>query len=334
LKFSSSLELSTLTPEFLDYVYRSVSDRAGEAAIAREGGLPVFGLMLDVLDFERMMKGDAETREDLRYAKPQGLITGYDMGFKVFRGFGLMHDARQMRFRFHKIGAGSNSTDDQSGQFICTRVRPLKAGRAVTIGNVPEPDPKYYRAEVAVAVVFMNDVFSNLFVPSLDNLGSGLTFGPQPGLTGQWQWINIRDNATNQLGESGYFYGRLQIFPKPLLFSAETTAILYRRCPQAWREVCEIQGRDDVGTGAIAVAANAVEADFDSTYRQVDLTLASKLDAGVGDAVTVTHGGGACSMTVASDALAPTYTFAWASGASNAPTVYTNFTTASTVEVV
>lgn len=334
LKFSSALELSALSWRFLDYVHSSLSDRAGEAAISRDSGKPVFGLMIDITDFERMIYADADLREDFRFAKPQNVITGYDFGMRVYRGYALIHDPRQMRFRVYKVGLGTNSTDDESGQLICTRVLPLKAGRSVTIGNVPTPDPKYYRAEVGVGVIFMNDVFINLFVPSLDNLGSGMTFGPAPGLTGEWMWINNKDNQNNILGATGFFYGRFQIFPKPLLFSAECTAFIYKRCPQAWKEVCKVETVSDVGTGAVALAAAVTAANYSQTTNRFTATLAQKIEAGPGTAVTVKKASGVSfSATVADAALAPTYTFVWADGATGEPTAYTDLTTASTVTV-
>lgn len=337
IKFDADLEVSTLNWEFLDYLRTSLADRAGEAALANEGGMPVFGLMLDYLDFERMIKANPDLREDWHYAMPSALIEGYNMGMKKYRGFALIHDARQMRFTPLKIGAGANETDDESGQMICTRVLPLRSGRAATIGNVPEPNPKYYRAEIGVGVIFMNDVLQNLFVPSIDNLGSGMTFGPAPGLTGEWKWINIPDNTGNQLGESGYFYGRFQLFPKPLLFAHDCTVFIYRRCTQALRTLCEVQGHEDVGSGAVAMAVVPVAGDFDATNRRVTLTLAKLLDAGIGDTVTInTDDGDDFTATIVSDALAPKYTFAWASGATNAPSAVTelNDTAQVTVTVV
>lgn len=335
IKIPVGAELSTLNWTFLDYLRQSLADRAGKAAVARDSGMPVFGLMIDIMDFERMVRADSALYEDFRWAKTSELITGYNFGMKQYRGFALIHDPRQMRFRFMKIGAGTNSTDDQSGYVICTRVLPLRAGRAVTIGNVPEPNPKYYRAEVGIGVIFMNDVIVNLFVPSISDLGSGLKFGPAPGLTGEWKWINIPSPTTNMLGETGFFYGRFQIFPKPLLFSSDTTVFAYRRCPQAWKTVCGADVLDTVTTGAVSVAADAVTGDFSSTRRTIALTLANGINAGIGQAVTIKKAdSNSFAAKVADAALAPTYTFVWASGASNAPTAYSDFTSAvSTVTV-
>jgi len=315
ISFADSLKISTLNWSYLDYIRQSLSDRAGEAALGRDSNMAMYGLMIDYIDFERFVLENDKLREDFRFAKPQDLIQGYNMGFKSYRGFILMHDPRQMRFKFSHI---------TSDVVYAKRVKPLKAGRAVTIGQVPEPNPEYYRAELAIGVIFMNEVFQNLFAPNLQNLGSGMVFGPAPGFTGEWQWINIKSPTTNMLGESGFFYGRFEIWPKPLMYSAECTVFLYRRCPQSWRTGCEIQTRDDVGVGAVAMAAVPVAGDFDSTTRTVTLTLAKKLAGGVGDTVTInTDDGDDLTAVISSDALAPTYTFAWESGASNAPSAVT-----------
>ena len=329
IKYPSGLEISTLNWDFLDYLRTNLADRAGEASLAMDSGMPIFGLMIDYLDFERMIKADSNLREDWHYAQPGSLIDGYNMGMKKYRGMALMHDARQMRFRPLRLGAGSNSTDDESGMTIATRVLPLRAGRAATIGNVPEPNPNFYRAEIGLGVIFMNDVVQNLFVPSIDNLGSGMTFGPAPGLTGDWKWINIQDNVNNQLGQSGYFFGRFQIFPKPLLFAHDATVFIYRRCAQALGTACAVQSNSDVTSGAVAVSADAVTADFDSTNRRITLTLAHLIDAGINGAVTIKKADTTTFVAkVAADASAKTYTFVWASGATNAPTAYSDFTAA------
>jgi len=80
IKFDDGLEVSTLNWTYLDYLRASLADRAGEASIARESGMPIFGLMIDLLDFERFVLADSALREDFRYAKPQEIIRGYDFG--------------------------------------------------------------------------------------------------------------------------------------------------------------------------------------------------------------------------------------------------------------
>lgn len=313
--YNPTVEISTLNWDFIDYIRYSLSERAADAAIAKIGGMAVFGLMIDVIDFEKMVKADEELRKDWREAKPQTLIDGYSMGVTYFRGMGIMHDPRQMRFRIKGV-------DAVSGKMVATRVNPRRLGRALTIGQMPEPSPDYFRAELAIGVVFMNDVYMNQFVSSLDTIGSGTTFGPAPGLTGTWKWINIPDPVSNLLGESGFFYGRFQIYPKPLIHANDCTVFLYRRCVSALRTKCAIQSHDDVVAAATAIptAVAAAAADVDVPNRRVTLTLTGLLAAGLGDPVTVKVGhdsGADVAMRILSDSLAPQYVFGWVNAATN-----------------
>jgi hypothetical protein len=162
-------------------------------------------------------------------------------------------------------------------------------------------------------------VLINLFVPTLDTLGSGTYFGATPGLNGLWSWVNIRDNVTNQLGETGYFLGRYELYPKPLRFAQDCTVFAYRRCPQALRTKCAIESHSDTEDAAtdVDVAVDAAAGDIDLVNRRVVLTLAKLLPAGPGDPVTFTlddEGGNdvtAASAVIADSSMAPTYTFAF-----------------------
>lgn len=325
VSFSSSLKVSTLNWGYLDYIRHSLEARAGEASLSRQSGRAVFGLMIDMADFEKFVLADDKLRETFLYAAPQKLIDGYDMGMTQFRSLALIHDPEQARFRFKTITAGN---------VIATRVPPMRAGRAVTIGNVPEPNPAYYRAELAIGVMFMNQVLENLFVPSISNLGSGMTFGPAPGLTGEWMWINNRGPSENRLGETGNFYGRFQIFPKPGLFGSEATVFLYARCPQTWVTACEVTTLDSASSEAVALAAAAAAADYDSTNLTATVRLAKALTGGLTSTVSVKKANGDIfTGTIVDASMAPTYKIAWTSSTTNKPSAETDFTTASTVQI-
>lgn len=330
LQFPSALELSALNWNLLDFLHNDLKIRAGAmGAIGKEGGMPTFGLMIDLLDFERQVLADSARRNDFNYAYPKEVIQGYSMGMTVYRGWALMDDMCQMRFRVKDI-----ATVNGVSMVRATRVLPQRGGQQVEFGKIPEPNPKHFTAEIGLGVAFMNDVVMNRFVPTVETLGSGTHFGATPGLNGEWGWINNRDNANNLLGETGLYFGRYQIFPKPLPHAKDAVVFIYRRCPQAWREVCPIESAVDTvsGTSAVSVAVAAVAADYDGTNNMVTLRLADSIRVAVGTPVTITKtGGSAFSAVVAQSAFAPIYTFAWASGATNAPASEADFTTAATV---
>lgn len=329
LTYSSGTKIGTLNYEFLDFLREDLSARAFGAALSRINNMPTFGWCGDCRDFERMVMSDPELRQDWRWFQPSALIDSYNMSFKNMRGWMIIHDPAQMRFRI---------LSDNGTLVTATRVYPMVNGVAGIIGNIPQPNPLYYKADLAVAVVFLNDVVSNEFVPSTTSVGSGTYFGPQEGLNGKWQWLNILDKTTNPLGLIGNFYGRMQIFAKPGLYSTEATAILYRRCPQVPNTGCRIDNAAKTvqsGTG-VAVAKAAVAADIDLTNKAFWLTLVSPIAVGPGSAATVTFAaanGGTASMVVACAdcSEAPKYKFTYQAAEIPGNLVIANLATGTTV---
>jgi hypothetical protein len=322
ITFDADLQLSTLNWSYFDYLHNYLSDQCPEAALSSDSGMPIFGLMVDLRDVDKHLRSDPDLREDFRFAQPSTLIEGYPVSVKKFRGWGLVHDSRQMRFKFHHI--------DASGNAVCKRVKPMREGRAVTIGNVPEANPEYYQAEVALGVVLMNNVLQNQVPPSVPNMGSGMVFGSVPGYNGTFAWINEYDRVYNPLRKTGYFFAEFEIFPKPLMYSTEAVVFIYRRCPQTWNTGCEIETLEDAATSSVTVAAAAVAADVDATNQTVTLTLSKVLDARLGDTCTITRStGGTDTVVIAQDGLAPTYVFASASAVG----AYTDYAAGTSVTV-
>lgn len=328
VEFDASLlgKMSGLNWTFLDFIRNYMQDQCADAALSSSGGRPIFGLMLDVNDFEKMVYADADLRQDMRWAMPQQLISGYDMGFKQYRGFALIHDMRQPRFELSTITAG--------GLAHCKRVLPRRAIRPGTIGLIPEANPAYHRAQIGLGVIFMNEVVQILVPPTVDNLGSGMTFGPAPDFNGQWTWINEYDKVENPLREVGYFFARFEYYVKPLIHSQYATIFLYRRCTTAIQSTCYQESKGTTDNTDVLLAAAPVAADFDATNRTVTLHLQTRLGAGLGAAVSITKDNAAAfAAVIADDSLAPIYTFAWANGATNAPTAYTDLNDTTAVKV-
>lgn len=313
LLFSSDLEVSTLNWTFFDWWQDYLGDECPEAAIAAKSGLPVFGLILHLRDFDRMVMQNQELREDVRYAKSEILLDDYRT-FTEFRGWALIHDNRQMRFKIESIVTDPvHEGTTLTGNFVkAKRVKPMQEGRQVTIGNVPEANPDYNYSELAVGVVFMNEVMTNLIPSLVGDLGMGMKFGPCPGYDGKFMWINEYDRELNPLREVGYFFARFQAFPKPQLFSNQAIVFLYRRCPQTIATIC---ARLDDGThlGDEGVVPNGVvqsAGTYDPDTETITVTLDNILGCGAGSQVTVT--GASAGGIIADASLAPTYVLAFA----------------------
>lgn len=321
--FPYASKLSTLNWSFFDWWQDYLGDQCPDAAIAMMDGMPVFGLMVHKRDFNRMVMRDADLREDLRYANARVLIEDY-RSFKEFKGWALIHDPRQMRFKYQKHD-GTTVT--------AVRVKPMKEGRAVTIGNIPVADPNYVKAELAVGVVFMNEIYQNLIPTPITNAGGGMIYGGAPGYEGTFKWINEYDKDLNPLREVGYFFARFEAFPKPLMYSGEAIVFLYLREPQTWSTEQDITTDSRASNGPLSPTTAAVTGDVARTSPgpyTVKLTLSTFLNASVGDAVTLADSNAASWSAIVADASdAPTYVFM----GSTAPTVYTVWTTAATVTV-
>ena len=321
IEFDATLldKVSTLNWTPFDLVRSYMADAAPDAGIATESGMPVFSLMIDLLDFEKFVMAEANVREDMRYAQPEQLIKGYNMGFKVYRGMAITHDVRQARF------SGSTIV---GGKLRCKRVLPRRAIRAGTIGYIPEVNPDYITAEYGTAVLFLNNVASILVPDPISNLGSGMTFGPAQGFNGQWTWINNRGPTENQLGEAGYFFARFEYHLKPMRYAEHAMVLLYRRCPHVLKTSCVIDSETAAVSEAL-IAKAAVSGDVDATLNTVTLTLVKKLSAGLGAKVTITKDAtdaGTFTAYIIETQDAPTYKFGWVSGASGAPTAAGNYT--------
>jgi len=326
ITFSAALKISTLNWTFFDWWQDYLGDQCPEAAPATIDGMPVYGLMIHKRDFDKMIMGDPSLREDMRYAKSSVLFDDYRK-FSEFKGWAIIHDQRQMRFKIKSVATTT---------VTAKRVLPMREGRAGTIGNIPEANPDYNNAELAVGIVFMKEVIQNLIPTPISNAGGGMIFGPAPGYNGTFQWINEYDRELNPLKEVGYFFARFEAFPKPLMFSSDCIIFLYRRCAQTWTTECEVNTLPetaDIGD-TVTVAVNAVAGDLIAATRTIVLTLSKKLACGVNSAVTmVTAGAHSASAVIAEDSNAPTYAFTLIAAEYDSDTdAHTDWTTAATVK--
>lgn len=306
--FKAGIDVETLNFDMLGALKDELDVSCPENAIGSDGGLPVFGLPVARKDFDRYIKGNEFQVKAWRElpSRCEQLITGIK-DVKTFEGWGLPWDGNQLRFKIKKVVPSYDSDDyggvgdDLDGEtvVIAEYVAPRKAGRMGENGiQIPEYNPEYGTAELAVAPVQMNKVFVNQFATDVASLGSGTSFGPAPGLNGSLKWINNPDMGTNLLGNKGFFLGAIKVRPRPEPGVVFSTAILYRRCTEAVKSRCPVDNADynpdsSTGTTAEGVAYTASEpdaaADSFSLAATLDKTL---LDTAVGRYVTVEFTGG------------------------------------------
>ena len=321
IEFDASLfgRISTLNWSPFNLIRAYMADAAPDAAQGMDSGMPVFTLLIDLLDFEEMIFNDPKVREDMRYADAKQLISGYNMGFKVYRGMGIVHDVRQARYDGGKIGVGLNEGPLKGQPVVrCKRIKPRRATRPGVVGLIPETNPDYITAPYGTAVLFLNNVAQVLVPDPISNLGSGLTFGPAPGFNGQWQWINNK-GPDNPIGEVGYFFSRFEYHLRAMRYAEHAMVIVYKRCQQVIATACPIDAAANARNSATLSAA-PVAADFSADAGTVELKLTNLLTAGVGKKVAIKKDDGAEFQAFIMDAsAAPVYTFGWVANGPNVP---------------
>lgn len=316
----ASTEVEPLNFDCLERVGYELAGECPEQAVGRSAdGCPTFALMAAADDMEKYFRGNEEYRKYWIEAKPEALIDQYGLRMKTFRGWAIVNDQNQLRFKVKRfitsyttaeaLNYGNVGVDVFLNKpvFIAEYVAPRVEGRMGINGSrVPKVNPEYYTAELAIAPVFMNNIITNLFVPQVTSLGAGTKFGAVPGHNGQWGWMNIIDKESNPLGKYGNFYGMFEIFQRPEATVFYATSFLYRRCAQALRSVCPadnpevnrdlVAGDTEAGVtkilaGATLAAAAATAANA-SKVAQLTLGIENDLPGmSVGAAVTMTING-------------------------------------------
>ena len=295
--------ISTLNWDYLDYCKQWLTDMAPDGAVGSDSGQPVFMAMMDKNEFEQMVYNDADLREDFRYAKPQMLIDGFDMGFKVYRGVAISHDPQQPRWAMKSIGA----TD-----VTLKRVNPRRYGAAIAIGNRPETNPDYLNAEFGTIIFYLKNVYTILVPRVLTSLGSGTSFSAgAPAFNGDWAWINNRDMDTNVLGEVGYFFSRFEYHPKPDDNAANAIVLLYRRCvtPRVTRCDTDSDNTTDITTATAVTSIDHVDGTGFGDATSFTVVMPTPIEVSVGSAVTLADAqSDTVSGYISSTVNAPTYT--------------------------
>lgn len=258
--FQANVELEPINFDMMEYVRKQLSTMASTGALAKTNGQNMFGLPVSMDDIEKYVSGNEREREAWLRGAPVKLIEGVDYGVTEFHRWALIADDNQLRFKIVQyidafteaecvklggvgrelVGSGAGGTNIPV--WVAMFVPPRIAGRTgENNSRVPEHNPAYDAAEIAVSPLFMGRIFENQFVTPPSSLGSGTFYGPQTGLNGTWQWLNIPTPDTNPLGTRGNFYGQFRIFAKPDVNQFYATAVAYRRCTASLRSMCPVQ---------------------------------------------------------------------------------------------
>lgn len=236
--------------DVLDIFRRQLERQCPEAAIGTIGNGKMYAIAMSEEDVEKYIRGNEEERRYWIEANPQALINHYGFAPTTFRRWTITCDGDQLRFKYKRYipeytegeaeNYGNVGLKELEGKpvYIAEVVDPEIAGKAGVNGSpVPEANPEYDLAELAIAPIFMNQVFTNQFVPDVTNLGHGTYFGPKKGLNGKWAWYNIQTKENPDM-KVGNFKGEFEIVPKPELYAIYASSFIYRRCAEPLPSLC------------------------------------------------------------------------------------------------
>lgn len=249
----ASVEPEPLNWTSLDSIHEMLALRCRDAAIATENGEPVFGIMVNNNDVMKSVEGDDRVYREWLEAKPQALIDDYKVTFKTYRNWGIVSDPTQLRFKIKRhIAAYDPDVYGGVGEelrgkevFIAIAVEPQvaeKKRKGINGGDIPCENFEYVNAEIAIAPVFMNNVFTNEFeTQGQVNLKNNMTFGAFPALNGQWGWVRGPQTEADPFQQTGKFYGLFLLHPRPEARVYDTMSFVYRRCKEALRSKCPVE---------------------------------------------------------------------------------------------
>lgn len=236
--------------DVLDIFRKQLERNCPEAAVGHIGASLMFALAASEDDVEKYIRGNEEERKYWIEANPQALIQHYGFAPTTFRKWTITCDGDQLRFKYiRRIESYTEGEALNYGYvgyrelanrpvYIAVAVDPEYGARGGVNGApIPEANPEYDLAELAIAPVFMNLVFTNQFVPDTPSLGHGTWFGPKKGLNGKWGWFNpqTKENLEQKVGN---FYGIFEIVPKPEIGAVYASSFVYRRCAEPLPSRC------------------------------------------------------------------------------------------------
>lgn len=312
--FDASAGVEPFNPDVLNLVRDNLKRRATGSAVGTIGNEAMFAIAMSVEDVENYIRGNEEERKYWIEANPQALIKHYGFAPTTFRRWVITDDGDQLRFKlktfipkgtlisvlekYGNVGKAEFQNEDGTATkcdlWVAVMVDPEIGGRpGVNGAPIPVPNPEYTTAEIAIAPIFMQNVFTNQFVPDDTYLGSGTWFGPKKGLNGKWAWHNF-PSENNPEQRIGNFYGEFRIVPKPDISFFDTISFMYRRCMEPLPSLCPNENPKINPAAAKTTAAVGAEiTGITKTANVADLRLADALALSAGDKFTVkaTHPG-------------------------------------------
>lgn len=207
---------SILTQGLLDRLkLKLIRDGAAASAMGKDNGAPVLTLVTSAEASDRLIRDNADIRQDLRWGQPNELLRSIGVE-RSFRGFFHVIDAFPRRFT---CAAG-----------VYTEVAAFST-TAATKGNKTEVNPSYETATHEESFIFDPEVFHQLVPEPVVKPAADFRFDPISYM-GSWKVQNIPDRVCNPDGNILYHRGILAAGSKPV-HPERGVAIVHLRCDPA-----------------------------------------------------------------------------------------------------
>jgi hypothetical protein len=207
---------STLTQGVLDrYRLKLLRDGANMSALGKDNGMAVLALVCSPETSERIIKDNADIRNDLRYADPPELLKAMGVS-RSYKGFYHILDPYPRRFTY------SGGTFTEIAVFDTT---------AATKGNKARVNPLWEVAPYEESFIFDPTVFVSRIPKPITNPAPNFKFDPVNYL-GDWKLKNILDRVCNPDGTIVYHRGILAHAAEPL-HPERGVAFVHLRCDPA-----------------------------------------------------------------------------------------------------
>jgi hypothetical protein len=205
---------SQIHQDALDYVrWKLVHDGGGEeGAYGQVDGQPIFTVFMSSEQQRALIKGNADIRQDYRYADPKELLKPFGVK-RVYGGFYHIIDDKAPRWNLTEGAWESVPFYDVDGD-------------GVAIVN-----PDYETADYEDVIIYHPKVVKCLMQKPLSSIGSGTTYKAWD-YSGEIQWINEYDAECNKYRDNGYWSARLRAAYQPLV-PEYGYVIRVLRCPGA-----------------------------------------------------------------------------------------------------
>jgi hypothetical protein len=205
---------SQIHQDALDYVrWKLVHDGGGEeGAYGQVDGQPVFMVLMSSEQQRALIKGNADIRQDYRYADPKELLKPFGVK-RVYGGF------------YHVIDDKAPRWNLEEGAWVEVPFY-VADNNGIAIVN-----PDYETASYEDIIIYHPKVVKCLMQKPLSSIGNGTNFRAWD-YSGEIQWVNEYDATCNKYRDNGFWSARLRAAYQALI-PEYGYAIRVLRCPGA-----------------------------------------------------------------------------------------------------